>query len=49
MNHNHQCVICDERDEIIKRLKEGLSQWKMNRSIPAWIVFELQKILEGKK
>jgi len=35
--------------ETVKRLKEGLSQWKMNGSIPAWIVHELQKILEGKK
>ncbi len=35
--------------QIVKRLEVGLSQWKMNGSIPAWIVHELQKILEEKK
>ena len=39
-----------EKDrQIVKRLEEGLSQWKMNGSIPAWIVYELRKILDGKK
>jgi len=53
--HDHQCVICDERDKIIERLKERINDFQV---VMEWeglseknneLLEELQEIRDGKK